>query len=375
MRGGIGSSGGWLSLLVTLLGAPAGAAPAVPEPPPWRAVLNEGVEAAARDFDGALTLYVRDVRTGEEYAFNASTPMYLSSAIKVAVMLEVLRQVDTRTLALDRPVVFGPDDVRDGMHPLAKVPSGTSLTVAALLDAMMVHSDNAAADLLIGQVGIDNVNAGLERRGVRFGPLVSLLEDRRHVYAKLDPKGAALGPTQVRELGRSNSLASRAEALSRVLGHMPAWTGDALESAFDAYYVEGTNSAPMREVGRLLEQVARCVGLSPAACEHAKALLRRCDTGRARIRAGLPDTAVWAHKTGTQHRRACDVGLLEWEHGPSLVVAACARDFRRVSDAERLLARLGRTLARAFQRTPGRTDSFSARNARDAAGASGRRTP
>ena len=375
MRGGIGNSGGWLSLLVTLLGATSGAAPAVTEPPAWHSVLGQDVEAAARDFDGALALYVRDLDTGEEYAFNASTPMYLSSAIKVAVMLEVLRQVDARTLALEQPIVFGPDDVRDGMRPLAKVPPGTPLTVATLLEAMMIHSDNAAEDLLIGQVGIDPVNAGLARRGVHFGPLVSLLEDRRHVYGKLDPRGAKLAPAQIHELGRTHSLASRAEALSRVLGHAPAWTASELESAFSAYYAEGTNSAPMREVGRLLEQVARCEGLSPAACERAKALLRRCDTGRARIRAGLPDTAVWAHKTGTQHRRACDVGLLEWKQGPSLVVAACVRDFRRVSEAERLLARIGRTLTRAFQRTPETADSVSARNARDAAGASGRRTP
>lgn len=376
MRGGIGSSGGWLSLLVTLLGATTGgAAPAVPEPPPWRAVLGEGVEAATRDFDGALALYVRDVNTGEEYAFNASTPMYLSSAIKVAVMLEVLRQVDARTLALEQPIVFGPEDVRDGMRALSKVPPGTPLTVAALLDAMMVHSDNAAADLLIGQVGIDNVNSGLARRGVRFGPLMSLLEDRRHLYAKLDPRGATLEPAQVQALGRTHSLASRAEALSLVLGHAPAWTAGELESAFNAYYAEDTNSAPMREVGRLLEQVARCEGLSPASCERAKHLLRRCDTGRARIRAGLPDTAAWAHKTGTQHRRACDVGLLEWKQGPTLVVAACVRDFHRVSEAERLLARMGRTLTRAFQRTPGAADRLSARNARGAADASDRRTP
>ncbi|WP_163991763.1 serine hydrolase [Pyxidicoccus caerfyrddinensis] len=360
MRGGIGSR--WLSLLVTLLGMLAGAAHAAPavSEPSWRAVLREGVDAAARDFDGELALYVRDLSTGEEYALNASTPMYLSSAIKVAVMLEVLRQVDAGTLALDTPIAFEPDDARDGMHPMAKVPPGTALTVATLLEHMMVHSDNAAADLLIGKVGIDHVNAGLERRGVHFGPLVSLLEDRHHVYGKLDPRGAALTPEQVRELGRRNTLGTRARALSEVLGHTPAWTGSELESAFDAYYAEGTNSASMRELGQLLEQVARCEGLSPATCEHAKSLMRSCDTGRARIRAGLPGTATWAHKTGTQHRRACDVGILELQPGHPIIVAACTRGFRRVTEAEHLLARIGRTLTKAFQRTPVTTGRYSA---------------
>ena len=353
MRGGIGSRG-WpllVALLITLPDA-ARAAPPSPEQAPWRSVLHEGVTTAASGFHGELALYVRDLHTGEEYAYNASVPMYLSSAIKVAVMLEVLRQVDAGTLTLQTPLLFGPEDVRDGMRPMARVPPGTRLPVATLLEYMMVHSDNAAADLLIGQVGIENVNAGLERRGVRFGPLVSLLDDRRRVYGKLAPKGAEVTPPQVQELGQRNSLGSRARTLSEVLGQSPAWTGRELESAFRSFYAEGTNSAPMREVGRLLEQVARCEGLSAASCERAQALMRSCDTGRARIRAGLPATAVWAHKTGTQHQRACDVGILELRAGQPIVVAACTRGFRRVSEAEQVLARIGRTLTLAFEAAP-----------------------
>ena len=326
---------------------------------PWATVLHEGVTAAVRDFPGELALYVRDLSTGEEYAYNAEVPMYLSSAIKVAVMLEVLRQVDAGALTLETPVRFGPEDVRDGMGPMAKVPLGIQLTVATLLEYMMVHSDNAAADLLIGQVGIDRVNAGLEQRGVRFGPLVTLLDDRRRVYGKLAPKGAEVTPPQVRELGRRGSLGARARSLSEVLGQSPAWGGNELEAAFRSFYAEGTNSAPMREVGRLLEQVARCEGLSAALCEHAQVLMRSCDTGRARIRAGLPDTAVWAHKTGTQHRRACDVGILELQEGRPIVVAACTRGFRRVPEAEQLLARIGRTLTVAFEAKASPTNGMS----------------
>ncbi|MCP3139984.1 serine hydrolase [Pyxidicoccus xibeiensis] len=347
MRGGIGS--GWLSLLVTLLGTLAGAATLPSEPAPWRSVLHAGVTAAARDFDGELALYVRDVATGEEYAYNASTPMYLSSAIKLAVMLEVLRQIDAGVLTLQTPIVFEPDDVRDGMGPLAQVRPGTALPVETLLEYMMVHSDNAAADLLMGHVRMDRVNAHLAQRGLRFGPLVTLLEDRRRVYGKLDPRGAELTPAQIRELGRRNSLGARARFLSELLGRSPAWTGRELDAAFQSFYDEGTNSTSMHEVGRLLEQVARCEGLGPASCKRAHDLMRRCHTGRARILAGLPSTARWAHKTGTQHRRACDVGILQLAEGRSLVVAACTRGFLRVSDAEQLLAGLGRTLTRAFK--------------------------
>ncbi|MFP2909133.1 serine hydrolase [Pyxidicoccus sp. 3LFB2] len=362
---GIGS--GWLSLLVTVLGTLAGAARAAPavtehpmEPLAWRTALREGVEAAARDFSGELALYVRDVSTGEEYGYNASTPMYLSSTIKVAVMLEVLHQVDAGTLTLQTPILFKPEDVRDGMGPMAKVPPGTALPVRTLLDYMMVHSDNAAADLLMGHVGIDRVNASLERRGVRFGPLVTLLDDRRHVYGKLDPRGAEVTPSQVQELGRRGTLATRAKSLAETLSRSPAWAGSDLEAAFNSFYEEGVNSAPMSEMGQLLEQLARCEGLSPAMCEHAQALMRSCRTGQSRILAGLPDSASWAHKTGTQHRRACDVGILQLQKGRPIVVAACTRDFQQVSEAERLLARIGRTLTQAFQQATEASGGYSA---------------
>lgn len=358
MRGGLGH--GWVPLLlVALLGTQAGAGPRVSEPP-WLAVMKDGVEAAARDFDGQLTLYVRDVRTGEEYTWGADRPVYLSSTVKVAIMLEVLRQVDAGTLALDTPILFEPEDVRDGMSPLAKVKPGTRLPVATLLESMMVYSDNAAADLLLGRVGLGNVQANLERRGVRFGPLVTLLDDRRRVYAKLDPRGATLPSRKVRELGTSNSLASRARHLSELLGHTPAWTGPELHAAFLAYYGEQTNSAPMRQMGLLLDQLARCEGLSPALCERAQALMRQCHTGRGRILAGLPAGADWAHKTGTQHQRACDVGILRLRPDRPVVVAACTQGFRQVSDAEGLFARLGRTLARAFGGTPAAPERYSA---------------
>ena len=77
----------------------------------WTSTLPSLVEEAARDFDGELSLYVLDVESGDTYAYNADTPTYLSSAIKLAVMLEVLHQVDLQQLAWDEELEFGPEDV------------------------------------------------------------------------------------------------------------------------------------------------------------------------------------------------------------------------------------------------------------------------
>jgi beta-lactamase class A len=313
----------------------------------WTAALPPLVEQAAREFDGELSLYVLDVESGDAYGYNADTPTYLSSAIKIAVMLAVLHQADLQKLSWDEQLEFGPDDVRDGMHRLGQARLGERLSIATLLEFMMLDSDNAAADLLIQRVGVEQVKAQLAGRGIQAGPVSPLLEERRRVYAWLDARARNLSPEQIRALGEHASPGARARFLSQVLGHTPAWTGRELDGAFSAFYAENVNSASMREMGRLLAQVARCEGLSADSCSRAHTLMRSCRTGRGRIAAGLPKSATWAHKTGTQHRRACDLGILYLQPDRPIVVAACTRRFWRVSDAERLFERLGRIISTA----------------------------
>lgn len=318
----------------------------------WLSTLQPRVEEAARNFDGELSLYVLDVESGEAYGYDADTPTYLSSAIKLAVMLEVLHQVDHQKLTWDERLEFGPDNIRDGMHRLGGTRPGERLSVATLLEYMMADSDNAAADLLIQRVGVERVQAQLAARGIQAGPVSSLLEERRRIYSKLDPRAKALSPSQIRSLGEHDSLGSRARFLSRMWENAPTWNGRDLDRAFAAYYAEQVNSASMKEMGQLLGQVARCEGLSAESCARAHALMHSCRTGRGRIAAGLPGTATWEHKTGTQHRRACDLGILQLQPGRRIVIAACTRNFWRVADAERLLANLGAIISQAHPRSP-----------------------
>jgi len=332
-------------LLLAALATRAAEVSSEPPEAPWTTRLHALVEQATSDFEGELSLYVLDVESGDAYAYNADVPTYLSSAIKIAVMLEVLHQADRRKLSLKEKLEFQPEDIRDGMHRLGQARPGERLPITTLLDYMMGDSDNAAADLLIRRVGVDNVKAQLVARGIQTGPVSSLLDERRRIYSKLDPSARELQPQQIRALGEHDAPSSRARVLSELLGHSPAWTGRDLDQAFHAFYAEKVNSASMRSMGRLLAQLARCEGLSKASCARAHALMRSCRTGVGRIAAGLPPAATWAHKTGTQHRRACDVGLLYLQPDRPIVVAACTRDFWRVSDAERLLARLGRIIS------------------------------
>ncbi|HEY3452563.1 MAG TPA: serine hydrolase [Myxococcales bacterium] len=329
------------SALALLLSAGLLAVGASPAASGWPERLSRRVDSALAAFDGDLSLYVRDVATGEEYAHDARTPTYLSSAIKVLVMLEVLRQVDAGQLRLEDRVVFGPDDVRDGVGPVKRGPPGRVFTVRQLLALMMDYSENAAADLLMGKVGLDRLNELPRQRGVAFSEIDTLLGERRRIWAELDPKGASLSGQQILALGDEPNPDARGRLFSQMVGHTPPFTGADVQRAFQSFYAKRINSAPMREMGRLLEQVARCEGLSPSSCRLARELMSGCRTGAGRIRAGVPRDVEWDHKTGTQEHRACDVGILYPRPDHPVVVAACTRDFQDVRDAERLLREVG----------------------------------
>lgn len=318
---------------------------AADEPPrlSWAGRIAAALAPAEAESHGSLSLYVRDLGAGQEYAEDADAPVYLSSTIKVVVMLEVLRQLDAGELSLQQRVVFGLGDVRDGIGPLRRPSLGRSLSVRALLGLMMDDSDNAAADLLMGLVGIDNVNRVPAARGVRFSPLVTLLAERRLVYGELDPAGFALTPEQVLQLGEQPTLEAQARLFSAMAGRSPAFSAADLSAAFGTYYGKQINSASMREMGELLAQIAECEGLSPESCALARRLMTSCATGANRVRAGLPAGVEWGHKTGTQVGRACDVGILYAQTGP-VVIAACVRDFKDVPEAERLMASAGRAV-------------------------------
>lgn len=101
------------------------------------------------DRDGAV--YVVDIDSGAEIAFNADVSMNIASAFKVAVALEVFCQgrdpdgwlrVDAEKAPLERG------------------------SVAQAVQLMMSLSDNAATDALLRLVGPENVNARLRSLGL-----------------------------------------------------------------------------------------------------------------------------------------------------------------------------------------------------------------
>lgn len=322
-------------------------APAAWAQPPWPVSLQAEVTREARKFDGEICVYIKEIATGERYTHNAATPIYLASGIKIMVLITVFEEISQGRTGWSEQLEFGEEDIRDGAYELLPRRVGEKFSVEQLVAWMMEKSDNAATDLLIKRVGIQAVNTAAQKYGgSEFCWITSMLDVRRNIYEQIDQRAALLTNLQIAELAGKRPLGRRARHLGKLIGEKKRrFTSGDLWKAFQAYYDSGLNSAPLDAMGQLLEKIERGEVVSPEASMQMLEIMKRCRTGKRRIRAGLPDQVTLAHKTGTQMKRICDLGIMYMPDEQPVVFAVCLKDFSSRRKAEALVARLAKKTA------------------------------
>jgi beta-lactamase class A len=330
-------------VLPLLVSQPALAALPDPTLPEWPSLLQTDVVRATRAFDGEAHIYVKDLVSGVRYTYNASTPTYIASGVKLAFMVGLFRLIVDGRAALDEPVRYDVDDVRDGAPVFNALKTGTTLPLRVVLDAMVHQSDNAASDLVAKRVGMDVVNRTLADEGLTgFGPITSLLDVRRLAYGQITPAVDKLSPTEIRVIGFQKTTDQKVAKLCELIG-VPAgtFTSADWDLAFRQYYRAGYNSASMESVGALLERIATGKMINVDASGAMLDVMLGTQTGQNRITAKLPPETPVAHKTGTQYQRICDLGIMYVEPQRPVVLAACMKGGSRAK-GEELIALVAR---------------------------------
>jgi beta-lactamase class A len=201
---------------------------------------------------GRLGVFALDTGSGRSLAHRADERFAMCSTFKWVVAAAVLARVDRGELFLAKPIAYGPGDLLDHA-PVARehVREGT-ITVETAARAAVTVSDNTAANLLLAQVGGP---MGLTAFMRRAGDAVTRL-DRTELALNSNDPGDPRDTTSPRAM----------------VGLMKALLcGDVLKRA-------------SRQ--RLIE------------------MLVACETGKRRLRAGLPSDWTVGDKTGTGENNA-----------------------------------------------------------------------
>ncbi|MBS0374440.1 MAG: class A beta-lactamase [Proteobacteria bacterium] len=250
------------------------------------------------DSGGRLGLAVLDTGSRRTLQHRADERFSMASTFKLLLAGAVLAKVDAGERRLDEVLHYTSADLLAHSPVTAPRVSEGGLSLDLLVRAIVETSDNTAANVLLDWIGGPPALTAFARR---IGDPVTRL-DRR-------------------EPALNSNLA-----------------GDPRDTT--------TPAAMVATIERLL--LGRALG--PASRERLLEAMRRCETGRERLRASLPPGWTAGDKTGTGERGAVNDLAILWPPGrPPILVACYLSDSRRtVTELASLHARIGALVAATF---------------------------
>ena len=204
---------------------------------------------------GDVGVAALDLKSGEVVSINGDEPFPMASTVKIAIAANYFAQVEHGRRSLDDTI------------------GGRS--AYRLIEAMLVHSDNYATDLVLRDLG---------------------------------------GPQKVQDWLTQNGLTGI--RIDRSIAQL-------LRARRDLRDVRDS-STPRAMIG-LLQRLDSGQMVGPSSRSHLLYLMSRCHTGRNRIRGLLPIGTQVENKTGTLSGLSTDVGFITLPDGRRIAVAFFAR--------------------------------------------------
>jgi beta-lactamase class A len=263
-------------------------------PAALHANLQAEINRVAEHLDGVMGYAIKDLQTGEFFYHNADLVFPTASSIKLAVLLELLRQGQEGKLSLEEQHTVRRSETVGGDPILYMLGDGTvTMTLRDLAIFMVVLSDNSATNVLIDRVGMENINAGIARLGLKETML------RRHM---MDLEAARRGNENV--------------------------------------------STP-RELAILLEKVRAGQALDAAHTKEYFDLLKLPKDSL--FNKALPSSVPIADKPGALEAVRCDAGIIEVQGHP-FVMSVMTTYLASDEDGERFVKEIARLAYAYFDR-------------------------
>lgn len=246
--------------------------------------LTKAVSAiAAEAHPAALGVGLTNLESGQAFTFNGERRFPMQSVFKLPLAAAVLAEMDAGRLLMTEQVYLTEAQLSGGFSPIAAAwPQRRDYTLKALFEAMVIDSDNTAADILMKRIGGPGaVQAWLTARHVA---------DVRVDRYERELQSEVLGLPSFRPAWRDPAVFARAREAVPAAQRL---------AAMRRYMADPRDTATPRGMLELLQMLDRQELVSPASTKWLVQLMGRMSRGNGRIRAGLPKDAFLAHRPGT----------------------------------------------------------------------------
>ena len=178
--------------------------------------LDDHVKPIVAGFKGKVSLFAKNLDTGETYGLNPDERVRTASTIKIAVMIEAFARVAEGKAKWTDEVVLTKEKKVSGSGILFELSDGLKLTLRDAVTLMMLVSDNTATNLVLDVLTTDAVNARMESLGFKQIKIMRKVGSGGESAAGKDPenKKYGLGMATPREMVLVMEKLERGELVS-----------------------------------------------------------------------------------------------------------------------------------------------------------------
>jgi len=251
--------------------------------------LEAELRARISGFPGAVSLYAKNLDTGAAVGIRQADPVRAASTIKLPIMAAVFDAVARGKIKWTKPLAVRKADQLTGSGVIgSELSAGVRLPLGDVVHLMIVLSDNTATNMVLDRVTANQVNAYLDRIGMRT----------TRALRKIRGDGAQLAPAQ-------------------------GWSDFGRQPGNQRYGIGVTTPLDMVTI---LERLERGELVSPEASSEMIAILKRQqdNTGIRR----LIDAPI-ANKAGALDALRADVGIV-YSKGGRIAMAIYVDDLPKI---------------------------------------------
>ncbi len=292
--------------------------------------INDEISRLSKISDGVVGISAVHIESNRRVSLHGTDRFPMASSFKVPIAVQLLSRVDKGEVRLDQMVAVEPHDLHPGSGTLTGLfnKPGVALSVRNLMELMLLISDNSATDIILRLAGgPEAVTAKMRSLGI-----AGISVNRPTVALISDWAGARLPP----EREWTPDLWPKLYA---------AVPDDEKKAAADRFNQDERDTAQPDAMAALLEKICERKLHKPETADLLLDIMRRCQTGDARIKGMLPPGTIVEHKTGSIGGTVNDVGIVTLPgNAGHVVLAAFIKQGSKPELSERTIAQIARAV-------------------------------
>lgn len=208
--------------------------------------LDKGIRSIIQGFNGDVGVYVKDLKTGAEYGFQADTIFPTASIVKLPIYVGVMDKMRQGILSDTQHLVYKDSLLYEGVDILGSFKAEERIELSKVLMLMLTMSDNTASLWLQSLAGGGTrINQLMDSLGFRYTRVNSRTSGR-----ETDRSRYGWGQTTPREIGRFMEMLYNHQVFNdsisdRMLKQTSRnyWDGEGLSAIPAGIFVSSKNGA------------------------------------------------------------------------------------------------------------------------------------